>query len=57
MPPKVQDDIYIALFMANAALTACTETGVLPATWGHYAALASLVIAAMLPKFRGVPNG
>ena len=55
MSPKVRDSIYLALAVLNAALEAMTRQDVLPAQYAHYVALASILVAAMLPKFLSPP--
>ncbi len=51
MSPKVRDTIYIALAVLNTALLAAAEQSAVPTQYAHYVALASLIVAGMLPKF------
>ncbi len=51
LSPKVRDTIYIALAITNAALLAASEQNAIPAAYGHYFAIASLLVASMMTKF------
>ncbi len=51
LSPKVRDTIYIALAILNTGLLTASEQSAVPTQYAHYVALASLVLAAMLPKF------
>ncbi len=51
MSPKVRDSIYIALAIINTALLTASEQSLVPTAYAHYVALASVLVAAMLPKF------
>ncbi len=51
MSPKVRDTIYIALAVLNTALLAASSQNAVPQAYAHYVALASLIVAGMLPKF------
>ncbi len=51
MSPRVRDSIYIALAIINTALLAATNQSLVPSQYAHWVALASLVVAGMMPKF------
>ncbi len=51
MSPKVRDSIYIALAIVNTALLVATQQNLVAAPYAHYVALASVLVAGMLPKF------
>ncbi len=50
LSPKVRNSIYLALFLVNGTLAALVQQGSVPVAYAHWAALASLVLAAAMKQ-------
>ena len=55
MSAKVRDSVYIILALLNTVLLTCTQQNLIPVQYAHYAALASIVVAALMKEF-GAPD-
>ncbi len=51
MNPNVRKGVYTALVVLNTALAVCVAQNAVPAAYASYAALASLVVAALMKEF------
>ena len=48
---KQRDSIYLAVFLINGILAACVQQSLLPSSYAHWAALASLILTALMKQF------